>query len=103
MTSPRIHVEPATRRLLLVDAPAVLGWGRWREMDAKYGLGLIKGTLSGAMSAGLLPRQDLDILSHILLGAITELAMVTSNSSSPKKSLAAAQRAIVSMLDAWRR
>lgn len=94
--------EPATRRILLVDAPAVLGWGRWREMDAKYGLGLIKGGLSGAMGAGLLQRQDLDILSHTLLGAITELAMVISSSSSPKKSRAAARRTIASMIDAWR-
>jgi hypothetical protein len=55
-----------------------------------------------AMSAGLLRRQDLDIINHTLLGALTELAMVISSSTSPKKSRAAAQQTIVSMLDAWR-
>jgi AcrR family transcriptional regulator len=97
-----VCAEPAVHRLLLVEAPAVLGWGRWREMDAHYGLGLIKQALASAMSAGLLRRQDLNILSHSLLGALTELAMVISSSPSPKKARAAAQQTIVSILDAWR-
>jgi hypothetical protein len=32
--------EPEVQRILLVDAPAVLGWQAWRKMDAQYGLGL---------------------------------------------------------------
>ena len=30
----RAVVDPAVRRILLVDAPAVLGWALWRELDA---------------------------------------------------------------------
>src|SRR6202011_3568436 len=40
--------EPSVQKILLIDAPAVLGWQRWREMDAKYGLGLVKQALSAA-------------------------------------------------------
>jgi AcrR family transcriptional regulator len=28
-------------RIALLDAPSVLGWARWRELDARYGLGLL--------------------------------------------------------------
>jgi hypothetical protein len=42
--------EPSVQRILLVDAPAVLGWQKWREMDAKYGLGLIRQALSAAVA-----------------------------------------------------
>src|SRR5215510_7037270 len=45
----KVCTEPATQRILLVDAPAVLGWPKWREMDAKYGLGLLKRALAAAM------------------------------------------------------
>jgi hypothetical protein len=38
----------------------VLGWPKWREMDARYGFGLVKQALAGAMKAGLLRRQDVD-------------------------------------------
>ena len=41
--------EPDVQRILLVDAPAVLGWQAWRKMDAKYGLGLVRSALSAAM------------------------------------------------------
>ncbi|HLQ56865.1 MAG TPA: hypothetical protein VK162_21665 [Streptosporangiaceae bacterium] len=38
---------PVVRRILLVDAPSVLGWDRWRALEERHGLGLIKGALGG--------------------------------------------------------
>ena len=32
-------LEPDVQRIVLLDAPAVLGWERWREVAAQYGLG----------------------------------------------------------------
>jgi AcrR family transcriptional regulator len=97
----RVCTEPGVQRILLIDAPAVLGWPKWREMDAKYGLGLLKQALSAAMKAGLLQRQDADVLAHLLLGALTEAAMVIARSPSPAKSQKAAERALGSMLKSW--
>ena len=31
-------LDPAVRRIYLIDAPAVLGWHRWREIDAPHGV-----------------------------------------------------------------
>src|SRR5262249_45006165 len=50
----KICADEKVQRILLVDAPAVLGWPRWRELDAKYGFGLIKQALGRAAEAGLL-------------------------------------------------
>src|SRR3954466_5806622 len=33
--------EPAMIRIALIDAPTVLGWEEWREIDARYGLGIV--------------------------------------------------------------
>ncbi len=44
-------LEPDVQRIVLLDAPAVLGWERWRDIAAQYGLGLIEGTLGAAMEA----------------------------------------------------
>ncbi|MGH2950711.1 MAG: TetR/AcrR family transcriptional regulator, partial [Solirubrobacterales bacterium] len=33
-------LEPDVQRIVLLDAPAVLGWDEWREIGADYGLGL---------------------------------------------------------------
>ena len=37
--------------------PSVLGWQEWREIDERYGLGLVTAGLQGAMDAGTLRRS----------------------------------------------
>ena len=34
--------DPAVKQIALIDAPAVLGWREWREVDERYGLGLMR-------------------------------------------------------------
>ena len=41
--------EPAVMRISLLDAPAVLGWREWRDIEARYGLGLVAAGLRNAM------------------------------------------------------
>jgi hypothetical protein len=94
--------EPAVQRILLVDAPAVLGWQKWREMDAKYGLGLVKQALSAAMQAGLLAERDVNVLAHLLLGSLTEAAMVIARSPNPSKARKSAERSLVAVIQACR-
>jgi AcrR family transcriptional regulator len=52
-------LEPEVQRIVLLDAPAVLGWERWREIAADHGLGLVDGLgpdrASAAASAGARP------------------------------------------------
>jgi AcrR family transcriptional regulator len=97
----KICTEPAVHRILLIDAPAVLGWPKWRAMDAKYGFGLIRQTIGAAMQAGLIVRQNVDVLAHILLGALTETAMVVARSEDQRKARGEAERALGSMLRGW--
>ena len=97
----KVCTEPSVQNVLLVDAPAVLGWPKWREMDAKYGFGLLKSALATAMQAGLIRKQNVDILTHILLGALIETAMVVARSDDPANARGEAQRALLSMLAGW--
>ncbi len=70
--------DPAVQRILLVDAPAVLGWERWREMEARYGLGLVTAALRGVMAAGLMTPAPVEALGHMLLAALNEAALVVA-------------------------
>jgi AcrR family transcriptional regulator len=67
--------SPAVQRIVLIDAPAVLGWARWREVGMKYGLGIVEGMLAQAMSDGAIPEQPLRPTAHVLLGALDEAAL----------------------------
>jgi AcrR family transcriptional regulator len=68
--------DPAVQRIALIDAPSVLGWERWREIGLRYGFGLVQATVQAAMDAGLIDRQPVTPLAHLLLGAIDEGAML---------------------------
>jgi AcrR family transcriptional regulator len=70
--------SPDVQRIVLIDAPAVLGWDRWREVGMKYGLGVIEAMLAAAMSDGVIPEQPLRPTAHILLGALDEAALYVS-------------------------
>jgi AcrR family transcriptional regulator len=94
--------EPATQRILLIDGPAVLGWTAWREMDGRYGLGLLKRGIKRGVASGRLRRLDSDMLAHVLLGAMTEAAMVVARSSDPATERKSAHAAIASMIGSWR-
>jgi AcrR family transcriptional regulator len=72
---------PDVQRIVLIDAPAVLGWERWREVGMKYGLGVIEAMLGQAMADGVIPEQPLRPTAHVLLGALDEAALYVSRAA----------------------
>ena len=68
-------LEPEIQQIVLLDAPAVLGWERWREIGAQYGLGLISALLTAGIDAGEIRAQPVEPLAHALLGSLDEIAM----------------------------
>jgi AcrR family transcriptional regulator len=75
--------EPGFQRIALHDAPAVLGWDRWREISASNGLGLIEASLIAAIEAGEMRPLPVRPTAHLLLGALDEAAMLLVRSSDP--------------------
>jgi AcrR family transcriptional regulator len=80
-----ICAEPDVQRIVLIEAPAVLGWIRWRAIGQAYGLGLVQGMLTGAMEAGRVPQQPVTPLAHVLMGALDEAALYIAQSTDPKQ------------------
>lgn len=90
--------DPEVQRLVLLDAPVVLGWERWRAVDAAHGLGLLKQGLGEAMAAGDLPGQPVDPLAHLLSGAMNEAGMWIARAPDPEQARREAGEALVGML-----
>jgi AcrR family transcriptional regulator len=75
--------EPGFQQIVLHDAPAVLGWERWREIAAANGLGLIEASLIAAIEAGEIRPLPVKPTAHLLLGALDEAAMLQARSTDP--------------------
>lgn len=67
--------EPEIHRIVLLDAPAVLGWARWREIGNRHNMGLVTALLANAIEVGRVRRQPVEPLAHTLLGALREAAL----------------------------
>jgi AcrR family transcriptional regulator len=67
--------EPEIHQIVLVDAPAVLGWARWTEIGNRYNMGLVRALLAHAIEVGRIPEQPVDATAHTLLGALREAAL----------------------------
>jgi AcrR family transcriptional regulator len=76
--------EPEVQRIVLLDAPAVLGWERWREVELRHSLGLVENLLSQAMAVGRIRRRPLRPLAHIVIGALDEAALYTACADDPE-------------------
>lgn len=77
-------LKPELRQIALHDAPAVLGWERWREIGAANGLGLIEASLGAAIEAGEIRPLPVQQTAHLLMGALDEAAMVLARDERPQ-------------------
>jgi AcrR family transcriptional regulator len=75
--------EPEVERIILLDAPSVLGWEAWRDLAGRYGLGLVQLALQSAMDAGAIVQQPVDPLAHVLVGALDECALYIARARDP--------------------
>jgi AcrR family transcriptional regulator len=91
-----------TGQIILRDGPAVLGWERWREIDAQHFGGKIPRALAAAMDAGLIARQPVEPLARLLLGAVTEAAVACAGRFDVLKAGNEYTRAFKSLLEALR-
>jgi AcrR family transcriptional regulator len=79
---------PDVHQIVLIDAPAVLGWERWRAVGVKYGLGVIEAMLAQAIAEKAIPEQPVRPTAHVLLGALDEAALYISRAAEPDQARA---------------
>ena len=94
--------DPAVIRISHLDAPAVLGWAEWREIDARHWLGLVTMALQEAMDAGVLRRREVQPLAHMLLGAMVEASMLIANADDPGAARAEVEGPLLALLEGLR-
>ena len=67
--------DPEVQRIVLVDAPAVLGWTRWTEIGNRYNVGLVRALLTNAVETGRIPPQPIEATVLTVLGAMREATL----------------------------
>lgn len=92
---------PGVRRILLVDGPAVVGWERWRDLDAAHSRRTLEEGLTAIDEAGRL-RGDPWAAAILLSGALNESALWVSAADDPDAAMAALRETFPLLLAALR-
>jgi AcrR family transcriptional regulator len=94
--------EPAVKQIALTDAPSVLGWQEWREIDNRHGLGLTRAALQGAVDAGILRPIAVEPMAHLFVAALSEAAFVIAHADHPRKARAEVEAALIELVEGLR-
>jgi AcrR family transcriptional regulator len=89
--------EPAFKRVLLIDGPAVIGWRRWREIDDRFfgaGARLAMKWLLGPEAGD----PEVDAMTHLMMGAVMEAALVCATADDPTQAARELSSALGRML-----
>jgi AcrR family transcriptional regulator len=78
-----ICTEPEMARIMLLDAPAVLGAQGWTDISTEYNMGLVVQLINSGIELGRIPPQPPVPLAHILLGAVREGALYLAGAADP--------------------
>ena len=97
-----VMLDPTVQRILLLDAPAVLGLEKWREIDLRYSLGATQQALQSAMDAGAVIKQPVEPLAHMMMGALHNAGHYIVDSDDPKKARKEAGETLRGLLEGLR-
>jgi AcrR family transcriptional regulator len=78
-------LDPEVCRIMITDAPSVLGLQRFTELDERYAFAAIVDALERARAEGRLAVSSTEALAHLLLGALVRGGMLIATSPTPRE------------------
>ena len=78
-----VCAEPEMARIMLIDAPAVLGAQGWSDASTESDIGLVVQLITHGIELGRIRPQPVVPLARILLGALREAALFLASAPDP--------------------
>ena len=85
----RLAGDPVVQRILLIDAPSVLGWERWRAMEEDHALGGIRAVLQAIAEEGKVRPELVGTLANVLLASVNEVALIVARADDKEAAMQA--------------
>ena len=95
-------LEPAFARIVVQEAPVVLGRERYREIEEAHMYALLKATMRALKERGELVVDDIDLLSRMVDAMVCEMALMLPEVADPKKLRTRGQKIIGQLLESFR-
>ncbi|MEU0879548.1 TetR/AcrR family transcriptional regulator [Lentzea sp. NPDC005914] len=96
-------LDPEYQRIIVHEAPVVMGWERWREAEEHFSFGLLRTAVQLLVDAGEIEELPVEIMARLLFGALSAGASTIASTSDPKRTGRDVERAIVRVLEGLRK
>ena len=90
-------LDSALTRILVIEAPVVLGWRAWCDLAHRYEIAALAAYLEAVVARSATNEQPLE-MAHVLLGALNTAARVISTASDQKRARAQVEETIQRLL-----
>lgn len=98
-----VSSDSTYRRIVIQEAPAILGDARCRAIEEAYPMALLTASLNALKRQGELAFDDIDLLGRMIDAMICKLVLLLAEAEDPKKMRARGRKIILSLLDGFRR
>lgn len=78
-------LEREVQRVMLLDGPVVLGWQALRAIQEDNSIALINEMVSEAIAEGVIDDQPVGELTHMVVAAVEEGALLVAHASQPAR------------------
>lgn len=95
-------LDPSYQRIVIHEAPVVMGWERWREAEEHFSYGLVRATIEALVEAGEIVELPIEVTARILFGALAAGATIIAGAEDPAKASAEVSQTIVTVLEGMR-
>jgi AcrR family transcriptional regulator len=95
-------LDPELQQIVLIDAPSVLGWKRWREIADEHSLGLVKGLLSAGSQSGSMRPLPTDTLANLLMAALSQSMLMVGQAENKAAAKEEATETMKALIDGLR-
>ncbi|BBY90593.1 TetR family transcriptional regulator [Mycobacterium gallinarum] len=91
-------LEPEVQRVMLIDGPVVLGWQTLRAIEEGNSIALINEMVAKAIAEGIIDDHPVGELTHLLVAAVEEAALLVAHADKPTKARERAARVLDRLL-----
>lgn len=98
----KICLDPSYQRIVIHEAPVVMGWERWREAEDHFSFGLVRSSIQACVDSGEVEDLPVEVTARLLFGALSAAATMIAGAEDQKKTGAEVTATIIRMLERLR-
>ncbi|WP_137813609.1 TetR/AcrR family transcriptional regulator [Gandjariella thermophila] len=99
----KVCLEPSFQRIVIHEAPVVMGWEAWRECEERYSFGVLRAAIKSLIDAGEIEDMPVEITTQLLFGALSAGAHAIASATDPEQAGAEVARAVSRVVTGLRR